>query len=847
MIFPEPDRASPLLALEGMGLPEHLDEEVGAGTASPSLLPSMFVEALRVAQGAQSLILRTNPSPHDPQFGIPQDLGVGALTVPLTRAGTYRILYGDLDEAMTLSAQEVLASTDNPQALAPRIGGTIVLIGSSAPGLFDLRATPLGTIVPGVSMHAQAIAGVLSGVNLARPDWTTGMELMMMIVAGALIIVTALFTRPLVAAAILGIVVVAMGTGSWWAFSEQRLLIDASFPILLTLLTYGAVTVPVLVGTDRRQRFIRNAFAHYLAEPVLARLEADPDALKLDGERRSVTIMFMDVRGFTSRSEHMQPTQAVELLNTLLDPLSEAVLIHEGTIDKFMGDGMMAFWNAPLDQTDHAARAVRAAKAMVNVVADVNAELSPGEKPLAIGIGLHTGEAFVGNMGSKRRFAYSAIGDPVNLAARVEALAGSLGEALLITQETLDHAKESQADLAADFTSAGDHQGGLFVMFLGVLGFSLFNFGLYGALNFTTALNVSIEQSAFPSVVMLLMFIVYREKISWLQGLGVLMTIIGIAITVSQGSLERLLALQFNIGDVIMMGGVLVYSIYSILLRYRPKLPWHIFMMLMSLGATIVALPPALWELWSGNLPEASWKVPALLLYIIIFPSLLSQVFWVRGVELIGPSRASVFINLVPVFGSGLAVLIIGEVFAIYHAAGIVFVIGGVMLAEWAASAETYTPETDIYTFVITHLAKLAKTKTESPACILIDEAQFLTEDQVWQLARIVDDIGIPVMAYGLRVDFAGKLFPGSRTLLAIADEMREVRTICWCGKKATMVVRVGEESKAITGGAQVEIGGNDRYISLCRKHWRQAMDEAQDGAVRPHDPIHGTSRQDNG
>lgn len=554
MIFPEPDRASPLLALEGMGLPEYLDAEVrstlqqtlgfderfaqslalapivlgvavsaegssftpaaglamvgpdpapflvqsqatiaslpvlneaaqglggihvsaedddavvrripvltqvGAGTASPSLLPSMFVEALRVAQGAQSLILRTNPSPHDPQFGIPQDLGVGALTVPLTRAGTYRILYGDLDEAMTLSAREVLASTDNPQELAPRIGGTIVLIGSSAPGLFDLRATPLGTIVPGVSMHAQAIAGVLSGANLARPDWTTGLELMVMIVAGALIIATALLTRPLVAAAILGIVVVAIGAGSWWAFSEQRLLIDASFPILLTLLTYGAVTVPVLVGTDRRQRFIRNAFAHYLAEPVLARLEADPDALTLDGERRSVTIMFMDVRGFTSRSEHMQPTQAVDLLNTLLDPLSEAVLVHEGTIDKFMGDGMMAFWNAPLDQTDHAARAVRAAKAMVDVVADVNAELSPGEKPLAIGIGLHTGEAFVGNMGSKRRFAYSAIGDPVNLAARVEALAGTLGEALLITQETLDHAKESQADLATDFTSAGDHQ-----------------------------------------------------------------------------------------------------------------------------------------------------------------------------------------------------------------------------------------------------------------------------------------------------------------------------------------------------------------------------------------------------
>jgi drug/metabolite transporter (DMT)-like permease len=145
-----------------------------------------------------------------------------------------------------------------------------------------------------------------------------------------------------------------------------------------------------------------------------------------------------------------------------------------------------------------------------------------------------------------------------------------------------------------------------------------------------------------------------------------------------------LLALEFNIGDVIMMLGVFVYSLYSILLRYRPQLPWHIFMLIMAIGAALVALPPAIWEVANDVYPQASWKVPALLAYIILFPSLLSQVFWVRGVELIGPSRASVFINLVPVFGSGLAVLIVGEVFAAYHAAGIVFVVSGVMLAEWA-------------------------------------------------------------------------------------------------------------------------------------------------------------------
>ncbi|MEM1287068.1 MAG: thymidine kinase [Pseudomonadota bacterium] len=160
-----------------------------------------------------------------------------------------------------------------------------------------------------------------------------------------------------------------------------------------------------------------------------------------------------------------------------------------------------------------------------------------------------------------------------------------------------------------------------------------------------------------------------------------------------------------------------------------------------------------------------------------------------------------------------------------------------------SSQAETYASDTDLRAFVLERLAKVADKPEQRPACILVDEAQFLTEDQVWQLADIVDDIGIPVMAYGLRVDFAGQLFSGSRTLLAVADEMREVRTICWCSKKASMVVRVAENGRAVVGGAQVEIGGNDRYVSLCRKHWRQAIDEAQGGAVRPVDPIHGRQR----
>lgn len=138
-----------------------------------------------------------------------------------------------------------------------------------------------------------------------------------------------------------------------------------------------------------------------------------------------------------------------------------------------------------------------------------------------------------------------------------------------------------------------------------------------------------------------------------------------------------------------------------------------------------------------------------------------------------------------------------------------------------SAEALSFTEDTDMF--------DLCKKRLEQGpcACVFVDEAQFLTEAQVWQLARAVDDLGLPVMCYGLRVDFRGQLFPGSATLLALADEMREVRTICHCGKKATMVVRLGPDGRALHDGAQVQIGGNESYVSLCRQHWRAAMGDA--------------------
>ncbi|QHQ33717.1 thymidine kinase [Algicella marina] len=135
-----------------------------------------------------------------------------------------------------------------------------------------------------------------------------------------------------------------------------------------------------------------------------------------------------------------------------------------------------------------------------------------------------------------------------------------------------------------------------------------------------------------------------------------------------------------------------------------------------------------------------------------------------------------------------------------------------------SAEADTYNQQTDLFNLIATRL------NLGPVACILVDEAQWLTEEQVWQLVDTVDDLGVPVMAYGLRVDFRGKLFPGSAALLALADEMREVRTICHCGRKATMVVRLDAEGNALQEGPQIQVGGNETYVSLCRRHWREAV-----------------------
>lgn len=234
--------------------------------------------------------------------------------------------------------------------------------------------------------------------------------------------------------------------------------------------------------------------------------------------------------------------------------------------------------------------------------------------------------------------------------------------------------------LKADWPAARPHLMLLFT--LGVLGFSIFNVAFYSALVYTSAINVSIEQAGVPMVIFLLNFILFRLRVTWLQIVGLLLSIVGVVITASHGDPRRLLQLDVNFGDALMLVAILVYALYTIALRFKPTIHWQSLMIVLCGAAFVTTIPFVIAEfaVGAGIIPDARGWAAAL--YTVIFPSILSQVFYIRSVDLIGANRAGLFINLVPVFGTVLSVLLLGEEFFAYHFAAIVLTLGGIALAE---------------------------------------------------------------------------------------------------------------------------------------------------------------------
>lgn len=217
---------------------------------------------------------------------------------------------------------------------------------------------------------------------------------------------------------------------------------------------------------------------------------------------------------------------------------------------------------------------------------------------------------------------------------------------------------------------------------LGAIGFTGFNLGIYGAVHYTSAINVTIEQGCMPALIMLINYAVFRQRISALQGLGLLITVVGVLVTATHGAPLQLFAGGLNRGDAIMLLAVLAYAGYTVALRDRPQVHWLSMLLVLAMAALLSSAPFFLWDVLRTGLPQPGAQGWLIIAYIAVFPSILSQLFFIRGVELIGPNRAGLFINLVPVFGAVLAVLVAGEVFRAYHAVGIGLVIGGIAVAE---------------------------------------------------------------------------------------------------------------------------------------------------------------------
>lgn len=220
------------------------------------------------------------------------------------------------------------------------------------------------------------------------------------------------------------------------------------------------------------------------------------------------------------------------------------------------------------------------------------------------------------------------------------------------------------------------------LLLLGTLGFTLFNVALYNALVYTTAINTAVEQAGIPMLIFLFSFLLFRTRVTWAQVAGVVLSVAGVVLTASHGEPVRLLEMDINFGDLLMLGGIMVYSIYTVLVRLKPQIHWQSLMTALTAAALVTSLPFLWAEQARGDLilpDRMGWTI---LVYVVIFPSILSQIFFIRSIELIGPNRAGLFVNLVPIFGTLLSLLVLGEAIHLYHAIALALVFAGIWLAE---------------------------------------------------------------------------------------------------------------------------------------------------------------------
>jgi adenylate cyclase len=390
-----------------------------------AVLPSLALRTLMLALGNKTLIARSGP------YGL-ESLRAGRLSVPVDAQGALHIPFiGPGKTYSYVSAADVLRRKTPPEALQ----GRIAFVGTSTPGLLDIRATPFDPVYPGVEIHAAVLDALLAGNAIRVPPWTPAAQILGILVAGLLAALAFGLARPLIYLPVAGALMAAALLVSRYFFARGIFL--SPLYVALTVALMGACLVFLRFWQEERQKLIlRNAFSRYVSPEIVKRITKLRGNL-FAGEERELSILFTDIRGFSGLSEKLSPRQVVLMLNRYFTPMTALVREHSGTLDKFIGDALMAFWNAPLDVPDHPALAVSAALAMQEKLLELNEELQAEfGVTLRIGAGIHTGPAYVGNMGSEELVNYTLIGDNVNLASRLEGLCPQYGVEAVVSGET---------------------------------------------------------------------------------------------------------------------------------------------------------------------------------------------------------------------------------------------------------------------------------------------------------------------------------------------------------------------------------------------------------------------------